>query len=99
MINSVDGEPLFIRGTAWVEPENGRLWRVQLAIKPKQVAGMPPGLGNSLRVDFMHHAALDVMVPKELSEEFFILGGRGNGRARYSNFRRFTRVATKAPPP
>jgi hypothetical protein len=99
LINSVDGEPLFIRGTAWVEPESGRLWRVQLAIRPKPRAGMPATVGNRLRVDFMRHPAWDIMVPKELTEEFFVLGGRGNGRARYSNFRRFIPASAKAPPP
>ena len=97
MINSQDGAPLFIRGTAWVEPSNGRLWRVQLQVRPKLAAGQPPQLGNRLRVDFAPYPAWDVMLPKELSEEFFIFGGRGNGHARYSNFRRYT-PASKAPP-
>jgi hypothetical protein len=97
MINSVEGAPLFIRGTAWVEPANGRLWRVQLHVRPKPAAGQPPLLGNRLRVDFALNPAWDVMLPKDLTEEFFIMGGRGNGHARYSNFRRYT-PASKAPP-
>jgi hypothetical protein len=98
LVHSVDGQPLFIRGTAWVEPGNGRLWRVQLTIKPKVLAGMPQNIGNRLRVDFMLHAAWGMMVPKELSEEFFVIGGRGNGKARYSNYRRYTK-ANRVPPP
>lgn len=97
MINSLDGVPLFIRGTAWVEPSNGRLWRVQVQVRPKPSASQPPQVGNRLRVDFALYPAWDVMLPKEMSEEFFILGGRGNGRARYSNFRRYTTAAAKPP--
>ena len=97
MINSLEGAPLFIRGTAWVEPANGRLWRVELQVRPKPAAGQPPLLVNRLRVDFSPYPAWDVMLPKELTEEFFIMGGRGNGHARYSNFRRYT-PASKPPP-
>ena len=98
LINSVDGTPLFIRGSAWIEPDNGRLWRVELSIRPKPTAGTPPNLGNRLRVDFMLHAAWGIMVPKQLTEDFFVLGGRGNGRARYSNYRRFIPATSKGPP-
>jgi len=35
------------------------------------------------------HPKLKIMVPKELSETFWIPGGRGEGRAKYSNFRQF----------
>ena len=38
------------------------------------------------------------MLPKELSEDFFIMGARGSGHARYSNFRRYTAVPPKPPP-
>ena len=55
-------------------------------------------MGNRLRVDFAPYPAWDVMLPKELSEDFFIMGGRGNGHARYSNFRRYTAVPPKPPP-
>jgi hypothetical protein len=98
MINSQDGTPLFIRGSAWLEPANGRLWRAQLQVRPKPAAGQPPLLGNRLRIDFALYQAWDVLLPKELTEEFFILGGRGNGHARYSNFRRYTAAPAKPPP-
>jgi hypothetical protein len=96
LIKSLEGDPLFVRGSAWVEPESGTLWRVQLEIRPLPKAGRPPNIGNRLRVDFMRHAGLEIMVPKELTEDFFVLGGRGNGRASYSNHRRF--IPVKAPP-
>jgi hypothetical protein len=98
LINSMDGVPLFIRGTAWVQPENGRLWRVQLRVRPKVRAGQPPSLDNRLRVDFAPYPAWDVMLPKEMIEDFVVLSGRGSGRARYSNFRRYTSAAAKNPP-
>jgi len=97
LINNIEGDLLFIRGTAWVEPADGRLWRVQLAIRPKPSARTPRGLETRLRVDFALHPTLNLMLPTEMTEEFFVLGGRGNGRARYSNFRRFTPVPGKGP--
>jgi hypothetical protein len=98
LINGVDGTALFIKGTAWVESANGRLWRVELTVKPGKANRLVEGVENTLRVDFMHHAELDMLVPKEMREEFFVPRGRGTGRARYSNFRRFTTAARIVPP-
>ena len=38
-----------------------------------------------------------MMVPKEMIEAFFVAGGRGEGRAKYSNYRRFTTSARIVP--
>jgi hypothetical protein len=98
LVRSTDGGALWSRGTAWVEPESGRLWRAELIVGPD-----PPGafrrreLEARVRVEFAHNAALDLLVPREMTEEFWIRGGRGQGRARYSNFRRFGTSARVIP--
>jgi hypothetical protein len=97
LINDFNGEPLFIHGTAWVELANGRLWRSQITVKPHASVHVPRSFQNLLRVDFMLHKELGMMVPKKMYEEFFVLGGRGTGAATYSNYRRFTTGARLVP--
>jgi hypothetical protein len=97
IINDFKGEPLFIHGTAWVEPGNGRLWRVEMTIRPQTSVNVPRSFQNFLRVDFMLHQELGLMVPKHMYEEFFVIGGRGTGAATYSNYRRFTTAARLVP--
>jgi hypothetical protein len=90
IIKGLDEAPLFTTGTAWVEPITGRLWRVALVIRPPREQR---GLGvtdTTLRVDFMRHADLQMMVPKEMKEQFYVPRARGYGEARYSNYRRFS---------
>jgi hypothetical protein len=97
LIKGADEAPLFIVGTAWAEPASGRLWRVELVIRPpKEQRGfnMPD---STLRVDFMRHSELQMMVPKEMKEQFYVPRGRGYGEARYSNFRRFSTGARIVP--
>ena len=53
---------------------------------------------NYLRVDYTQHPELKMMVPKEMQERFWIPGGMGEGRARYSNFRQFA-TSTRVIPP
>ena len=94
IVHSTQGESMWSRGAAWIEPDSGRLWRAELIVGPDA-----PGtfrrvhLETRVRVDFVADATLNVLVPKEMSEEFWIPRGRGTGRARYSNFRRFTTSA------
>jgi hypothetical protein len=98
IINATSGEPLFIKGSAWVDPENGRLWRVQLIVGPKRNAlTVRLQLETRLQVDFTHHSTLKMMVPKEMQESFWMPQGRGEGRARYSNFRQFGTSARVIP--
>jgi hypothetical protein len=97
LVNTPDGDPLFIHGSAWIEPANGRLWRAQLQVRPGPDARVRPTLDNGLRVDFAYNAELQMLVPKEMTEEFYVIGGRGVGKAKYSNYRRFTTSARVVP--
>ena len=71
-------------------PVSGALWRAELVVGPDRPGALRrPHLESKVRVDFQRHAALDLLVPKELVESFWIRGGIGTGRGRYSNFRKF----------
>jgi hypothetical protein len=83
--------PMLTRGSAWVDAA-GRLWRVTLRLEYPHIAVRNARTGdNELRVDFMFDRQLDMMLPREMREEFAVAGGgQFKGRATYSNFRRFT---------
>lgn len=98
LITGVKNEPLFSYGSVWVEPESGRLWRVELVVGPDHRDVFARQLFQTkMRVDFMLEPKLNVLVPRELNEDFYSRGGRAKGRARYSNFRRFTTSARIVP--
>jgi hypothetical protein len=98
IISSTEGAPMFIKGSAWLEADSGRLWRVSMTITPQVRGGRRlPQFQNRMRVDYIPHAELGMMVPKELSENFWMPSGRGEGRARYSNFRQFATSARVIP--
>jgi len=97
IVSGTEGTPVFIHGSAWVEPDSGRLWRAELTLKPKANPQLARPVDNRLRVDFTFHPALKMMVPAQMDETFWIRGGRGQGRAKYSNFRQFTTAARIVP--
>jgi hypothetical protein len=100
LVQSSDGGSLWSRGSAWLDPTSGALWRAELSVGPdKPGAFRRVDLESRIRVDFERDAALDLIVPKELSETFWIRGGFGTGRGRYSNFRTFTTAARIIPGP
>jgi hypothetical protein len=98
LVQSGDGGSLWSRGSAWIEPASGALWRAELVVGPDR-----PGtyrraeLESSIRVEFMRNAAFDFLVPKELVESFYIREGRGSGRGSYSNYRRFSTSSRVVP--
>jgi hypothetical protein len=91
LIQAADGGNVWIRGRAWVEAQSGRVWRVEMTVSPDRPnENRRPDLESRMRVDFAFDATLKMLIPTELVEAFWIPRGRGEGRARYSNFRRFT---------
>jgi hypothetical protein len=98
LVRAIDGGSLWTRGTAWIDPSSGALWRAELVVGPDR-----PGsyrrmdLETKVRVEFQRDATLDLLVPKELVETFWIRGGIGSGRGRYSNFRKFATSARVLP--
>jgi hypothetical protein len=99
IINGTDDKPLFIQGTVWVEPGSGRIWRVEMALRRETGVRGRDLIVNRIRVDFALHPELKMLVPKEMTESFIVAGGRGQGRAKYSGFRRFTTSARIVPQP
>jgi hypothetical protein len=101
LVQDISGRSLRAAGSAWIEPAGGRLWRVALRFEMlRQSVGNVRAAANDLRVDFAHDATLDLMVPREMREDLEARGGgRVQGRATYSQFRRFTTSARIIPPP
>lgn len=98
IVRTGNGDNLWSRGSAWVEPETGALWRAELIVGPDAPGtSRRVNLESRVRVEFDRHADLQVLVPVQLTEEFWIPRGRGTGRATYSNFRRFGTSARIVP--
>jgi hypothetical protein len=100
LVQTAEGVSLWSRGSAWIDPVTGALWRAEVTVGPD-----PPGsfrrtnLESRIRVDFVRDAGAGVLVPRELTEHFWIRGGIGQGRGRYSNYRRFATAARVMPGP
>lgn len=103
IVKGTDGAAVFIQGSAFVEPESGALWRVEMRMRGQADSRQPDAqllsrMANYLRVDYTRHGDLKMMVPKEMQERFWIPGGVGEGRAQYTNFRQFATSARIIPP-
>jgi len=79
---------------AWVDAESGVLWRAEVRMRRFNNPET-----SRLRVEFALDKGLDVMVPTEMREDFFVDLGSGRGHHTYSNFRRFQTSARIVPPP
>jgi hypothetical protein len=100
LVQSPAGASLWSRGLVWIDPETGAIWRAELIVGPdKPGAFRRVDLESRIRVEFRKDAALQMLVPLELSENFWIRGGMGYGRGKYSNFRKFGTGARIIPPP
>lgn len=88
------GVPLVSSGRVWVEPANGRIWRIEWMYQEERKRPWAP---PRLRVDFQPHQELGFMVPVRMNETFWVQNGRGEGKASYRNFRRFGTSARIVP--
>lgn len=98
IIQAVDGGDMRSIVAAWVETENGRLWRAEVTTRDTRPAA--PAFDALVAVDFRENATLRVMTPTAMRENFFA-GPRRRawGEASYSNYRRFQTSARIVPPP
>ncbi len=90
------GGALVSSGRVWVEPSNGRIWRVEWFYQRedgRRDGWRPP----RLRVEFEPHKELGFMVPVRMTEDFAVPRARGEGKAVYRNFRRFGTSARIVP--
>ena len=98
LVQSADGGSLWTRGSAWVEIATGALWRAELTVGPDRPGAFQRrDVESRIRVNFVRDAKLELLVPQELSENFWIRGGIGLGRGRYRNFRKFSTAARLVP--
>jgi hypothetical protein len=98
LVQSTDGGTLWSRGTAWIAPETGALWRAELIVAPTMPGRRRrPDLEARIRVDFTQDVRLNLIVPKRMEESFWIPGGVGSGAGTYSNYRRFGTFARLIP--
>ena len=92
-----EGRWVLSRGSGWLEATSGAIWRTQVFYRdyvPGEAVSAPEG---EVSVDFGRHAALGMLVPERMREIFHVTGGRGEGDAKYSNYRRFTTSARIIP--
>ena len=85
MITSSDGSPA--RGRFWIEPESGRILATELS---HETTVPKPGLIASIKVSYAEDSKVHVWVPASM-DEMYRIGAYVTieGRARYSNVRRF----------
>src|SRR5688572_554040 len=95
-VREPSGQNLVSSGRVWVEPGSGTVWRVEWVYQAenRRPSAPPP---PRLRVDFERHGELGIMVPRVMLEQFSVPSGRGEGRATYTNFRRFGTSARIVP--
>jgi hypothetical protein len=84
-----------VRGLVWVEEANGRVWRVE--IDCREAIMRRESSSFVVRIDFGEDKTLGFLVPLEMNETFPATVARGDGKARYSNFRRFQTSARIVP--
>jgi hypothetical protein len=78
-----DGHWVLSRGFVWIDAVSGDY-------VPAHSEAAPEG---EVLVDFVRHAALGMLVPDKMREVFHVPSGRGEGEAKYSNYRRFMTTA------
>lgn len=82
LIRQRNGQPVFSRGTVWVETATGAIQRTELAIEIDRVR-------YALTTRFERIDALDLVLPVRLDERYATPEQVVTGSATYSNYRRF----------
>lgn len=102
LIAHMKSESVKTSGAAWIDPANGRVWRAEIDCRDpldKHESNSDRADNFLLRVDYRMDAKLGIMVPFEMYENFPGSVMRGDGKARYSNFRKFQTSARMITPP
>jgi hypothetical protein len=89
VLHNSNGTDIFMKGSVWIEPATGRVWRIELTwpLGARDAITRMPQEGL-LRLDFARDDALGILVPKNMTERFYVPRGRGEGEATYTNYRR-----------
>lgn len=87
MISSTPGD-LFARGTFWLDPADGRVVRSEI-----DLGDLNTSVRTRIVMSYRRDATLDMWVPSEMTEQYEnprdARADRFDGKATYSNFRRF----------
>jgi len=97
IVRSTNGSDMTSEGSVWLEPENGRIWRLELVARPAGENRLLSPESERLRIEFARDEGIALVLPKEMIEQFYVADGVGKGRAEYSNYRRFTTGARIVP--
>jgi hypothetical protein len=92
LIRTAEGNEVFSEGEFWIHPENGTVWRVELAFVVRDRTRMnTPHFRGELNVTFRPHEQWGLLVPDVMNERYSLATDQeSTGRAEYTNFRRFT---------
>ncbi len=86
MIRGQDYEDVPANGRFWIRPDTGAVLRSVIETRPR-------GMRTKIEVDYRYEASLGIVVPSEMTERHDLAEEVVEGRATYSNIRRF-RVET-----
>jgi hypothetical protein len=92
-----DSESVISRGLLWIDMTSGALWRAQVFYRDYQATPAATAPEGEIYVEFTPNAALGILVPAKMRETFLVDAARGEGEAKYSNYRRFTTAARVLP--
>ena len=96
LIKTETGADVLARGSAWVDPLTGLVLRTEVRIGERGTAYRIPTI---IRVQYGHDARLDMFLPVEMLESYTWPRQILQGRATYSNYRRFETSARLVPRP
>ena len=85
IIRSPNGRDAPSRGTFWLDPDTGAVLRSELRVSPTYGIEVQA----VIVVSYRRNERFDMLLPDDMNEVYFMRGGRIEGHATYSNYRRF----------
>lgn len=86
VIRSPNGRNVPSRGQFWLDPETGAVLRSELFVSPAEGRS---SVEATIIVSYKRNARFDMLLPDDMDEMYFARGGRIEGHATYTNYRRF----------
>jgi hypothetical protein len=85
IIRSPNGRNAPSRGTFWLDPDSGAVLRSELRVSPTYGSAVQA----VIVVSYKRNQRFDMLLPEDMNEMYFTRGGRIEGHATYTNYRRF----------
>jgi hypothetical protein len=85
IIRSPNGRNAPSRGTFWLDPDSGAVLRSELRVAPTSGSAVQA----VIVVSYKRHERFDMLLPDDMNEMYLTRGGRIEGHATYTNYRRF----------